>query len=461
MLAQPHDEDRPKKKVNTNMYKTNLCRTFSRTGSCPYGPKCQFAHGEADLRPVPREAESPKDKDLAASSPMVAQALYAGANNKDVVSPRIAMISMEGALSPIDHKTFSLSPKVVDQLTRKTPSSPSLIAGSPRVALLNLASGVSATDKPIPEGARVDCDPKLYKTELCRGFSRDGSCRYGANCQFAHGIEELRPAPQGASKVIKISLENSISEDTSFIRPSSPAFEHGADGALPSLNIPAFNEISSPKRSNIHESCVSPKVKDPRVYKTELCQKFEETGSCPYGLKCQFAHGNKELRSKASLSPITSPQQHISEISTEPLEFDLMEEEQLQKKAIDSRLYKTELCRSFNRTGYCRYGLRCQFAHGIHELRASPRLINAALKIGIEMTSSVQSELVSEHDSEYSPASPRNLSGSAVIQSPTQRDLSPKSTNLAASPTAKLAFSFPTPITFDEVSKISTKSSDP
>lgn len=33
----------------------------------------------------------------------------------------------------------------------------------------------------------------LYKTELCRSFSENGNCRYGNKCQFAHGLEELRP----------------------------------------------------------------------------------------------------------------------------------------------------------------------------------------------------------------------------------------------------------------------------
>ena len=32
-------------------------------------------------------------------------------------------------------------------------------------------------------------------------------------------------------------------------------------------------------------------------------------------------------------------------------------------------LYKTELCHSFEETGYCRYGSKCQFAHGGAELR--------------------------------------------------------------------------------------------
>ncbi|EME26766.1 Tristetraprolin [Galdieria sulphuraria] len=36
-------------------------------------------------------------------------------------------------------------------------------------------------------------------------------------------------------------------------------------------------------------------------------------------------------------------------------------------------LYKTELCRSFMETGFCRYGVKCQFAHGTEELRQVKR----------------------------------------------------------------------------------------
>lgn len=35
--------------------------------------------------------------------------------------------------------------------------------------------------------------------------------------------------------------------------------------------------------------------------------------------------------------------------------------------------YKTELCRPFEETGHCRYGSKCQFAHGMQELRSLNR----------------------------------------------------------------------------------------
>lgn len=67
-------------------------------------------------------------------------------------------------------------------------------------------------------------------------------------------------------------------------------------------------------------------------YKTELCRPFEESGSCKYGDKCQFAHGGHELRTLA---------RHPK--------------------------YKTELCRTYHTTGFCPYGPRCHFIHNEQE----------------------------------------------------------------------------------------------
>ena len=67
--------------------------------------------------------------------------------------------------------------------------------------------------------------------------------------------------------------------------------------------------------------------KDPK-YKTELCQKFMESGNCPYGFKCRFAHGKNELISK--------------------------------NIGIN---YKKKLCKSFSKFGFCPYGTRCNFLH--------------------------------------------------------------------------------------------------
>lgn len=40
--------------INTQLYKTELCASYAQIGVCPYGNKCQFAHGESELKRVQR-----------------------------------------------------------------------------------------------------------------------------------------------------------------------------------------------------------------------------------------------------------------------------------------------------------------------------------------------------------------------------------------------------------------------
>lgn len=62
--------------------------------------------------------------------------------------------------------------------------------------------------------------------------------------------------------------------------------------------------------------------------KSSLCRNFSEKGYCPYGKKCQFAHGIHELRFNA-----------------------------------DETVYKTKLCVAFTKKNYCPYGPRCNYLH--------------------------------------------------------------------------------------------------
>jgi len=47
-------EDHPKgQKFNTHLFKTEVCRSWTELGECPYGESCQFAHGQQELRARP------------------------------------------------------------------------------------------------------------------------------------------------------------------------------------------------------------------------------------------------------------------------------------------------------------------------------------------------------------------------------------------------------------------------
>jgi hypothetical protein len=76
------------------------------------------------------------------------------------------------------------------------------------------------------------------------------------------------------------------------------------------------------------------------LYKTEMCRTWEETGHCRYGTKCQFAHGQSELRKL---------QRHPK--------------------------YKTEVCRTFFERGECPYGKRCCFVHNYKKADGMERFI--------------------------------------------------------------------------------------
>jgi hypothetical protein len=71
-----------------------------------------------------------------------------------------------------------------------------------------------------------------------------------------------------------------------------------------------------------------------------MCRPFQEHGTCKYGDKCQFAHGNNEVRN----------------VNRHPK-------------------YKTDLCRTYHSVGFCPYGPRCHFIHALEEMQKSPERV--------------------------------------------------------------------------------------
>jgi hypothetical protein len=77
--------------------------------------------------------------------------------------------------------------------------------------------------------------------------------------------------------------------------------------------------------------------------KTRLCMKFKQMGTCPYGDKCNFAHGNHELKPHSGGGDYQFQAQRSS--------------------------YKTRMCVNWQNSMACRYGQQCNFAHGPDDLR--------------------------------------------------------------------------------------------
>ncbi|XVF20713.1 hypothetical protein REPUB_Repub12eG0026800 [Reevesia pubescens] len=87
-----------------------------------------------------------------------------------------------------------------------------------------------------------------------------------------------------------------------------------------------------PSESRRDEKAIELDAYNQGVVKTELCNKWQETGTCPYGDHCQFAHGINELR------PV-----------------------------IRHPRYKTQVCRMVLAGETCPYGHRCHFRHSLTE----------------------------------------------------------------------------------------------
>ncbi|CAO3633553.1 unnamed protein product [Mucor fragilis] len=91
-------------------------------------------------------------------------------------------------------------------------------------------------------------------------------------------------------------------------------------------------------------------------------QKKRETKNSK---KEEFDSDNESIRSsKKSPKSINKK----SSVSTSPSNSNHDESEKKQKS-----LYKTELCRNWEETNHCRYGMKCQYAHGAADLREIDR----------------------------------------------------------------------------------------
>ena len=100
-------------------------------------------------------------------------------------------------------------------------------------------------------------------------------------------------------------------------RKSEP--DTSADEAEPTLSPSNCKPTSTIPHTSRKESKI----------KSSLCKNFMLHGFCPYGEKCQFAHGPEELRCNA----------------------------------ISNTSYKTKPCFSYLNKGFCPYGHRCNFIH--------------------------------------------------------------------------------------------------
>ena len=125
-------------------------------------------------------------------------------------------------------------------------------------------------------------------------------------------------------------------------------------------------------------------------FKTRLCRVFLQSGSCPNGITCSFAHGDSDLRTAwpGTGGRAGGPRfpgdnmktvmcKNWTELGTcsfgEKCTFAHSEEQirngKEQKIIFQNPLYKTTLCKQYTEGDFCELGENCHFAHGKDELR--------------------------------------------------------------------------------------------
>ncbi|KAL6449844.1 TIS11 mRNA decay factor CTH2 [Candida maltosa Xu316] len=98
----------------------------------------------------------------------------------------------------------------------------------------------------------------------------------------------------------------------------------------PIFYLPQDDDLFNFEHAHQHQqSLVNKTPINTQLYKTELCASFMKTGVCPYGNKCQFAHGDHELK-------------HVERPPK----------------------WRSKACANWSKYGSCRYGNRCCFKHG-------------------------------------------------------------------------------------------------
>ncbi|KAL6968962.1 hypothetical protein U1Q18_019133 [Sarracenia purpurea var. burkii] len=170
----------------------------------------------------------------------------------------------------------------------------------------------------------------FFKTKLCCKF-RAGTCPYITNCNFAHSVEELRRPPPNWQEIV-------ASHDDDHRAVSSEPRE---EFQIPSLGSSGFDGDTQ------------------RSYKGRHCKKFYTEEGCPYGDNCTFLHDEQSRARESvaiSLGPGIGAGYGASAAATAP------------NPNVKPSNWKTRICNKWELTGYCPFGNKCHFAHGIQEL---------------------------------------------------------------------------------------------
>ncbi|KAK7264955.1 hypothetical protein RJT34_32569 [Clitoria ternatea] len=227
----------------------------------------------------------------------------------------------------------------------------------------------------------------FFKTRMCAKF-RAGACRNGENCNFAHGVEDMRQPPPNWQELV--------------------GFRGGEERPLP-----------PPSSGNWDDD---QKI----IHKMKLCKKYYNGEECPYGDKCSFLHedpakfrddsGRFRESTTISIGTNGSPKSYGDGSNSNESNRGVNNGLNVSRGNGKSSYWKTKLCIKWETTGHCPYGDDCHFAHGHSELQGHGGRVEAETAGAI--ASSTKATI---------PTLPRAASASAIDAPPSYRASLPPS----------------------------------
>lgn len=187
----------------------------------------------------------------------------------------------------------------------------------------------------------------FFKTRICAKF-KQGTCRNGENCNFAHGVEDLRQPPPNWQELVGGGGGGAGGGGSGCGSGGSGGGRFEEDRSL---------------------SCGGSWDDDQKIiHKMKLCKKYYNGEECPYGDRCNFLHEDpSKFREDTGRYRESSV---ISIGTTGPIPIPAAVPNQSEgNKNMNNALYtkpvfwKTKLCIKWT-TGQCPFGEKCHFAHG-------------------------------------------------------------------------------------------------
>ncbi|RWR83079.1 CCCH-type zinc finger protein [Cinnamomum micranthum f. kanehirae] len=189
----------------------------------------------------------------------------------------------------------------------------------------------------------------FFKTRICEKFLQ-GTCPYGSNCNFAHGVDDIRKPPPNWKEIVAA---------------------HGGGGDDRDRGLGNLVE---------HQKVIN---------RLRICRKFYYGEGCPYGDKCTFLHEDPEKVRESAVGMVSSNgnwldhsdsdvvmNHHVQESrSSDGIVISVTDNKQSSVVVVNSACdgkpvyWKTKICNKWEMTGHCPFGEKCHFAHGHGDLQ--------------------------------------------------------------------------------------------